>query len=165
MESIMKNLKFTTFLLLLTFLFSFSVFAQKSDEAKSSVGKFDENLAKKLGADEYGMKQYVFVFLKTGKAKIEDAKKVHELQNGHLKNIGRLAEAGKLIVAGPFIEGGEMRGIYIFDVKTIEEAKELVKTDPAINAGIFDVEFIKWYGSAALMQVNETHVRIQKEKF
>ena len=45
-----------------------------------------------------------------------------------MANIGKMAEMGKLIVAGPFFGNDEMRGIYIFDVQTIEEAKALTET-------------------------------------
>ena len=159
----MKFSKNLMFVLLAVLVFSGAVFAQKETEKNPPKSEFNAGLAEKLGADDYGMKQYVFVILKTGKTKIEDKQKAQELQNGHLKNITRLAAEGKLVLAGPFIEGGEMRGLYIFDVKTIEEAKELVKTDPAINAGMFAVEFTKWYGSAALLEVNKIHSKIQKK--
>lgn len=154
-------------LLLALFIFSICIFGQteKNNDSRKTNQTFDADLAKQLGADEYGMKQYVFVILKTGKAKIEDAKKIKSLQNGHLKNISRLAEEGKLVIAGPFIEGGNMRGIYVFNVETIPEAEELVKTDPAIKEGLFDVEFTKWYGSAALMKLNELQKKVQKETF
>ena len=154
---------------LIVTIFAFSVCApgqtEKNGDAPKTNQSFDAELARKFGADDYGMRQYVFVVLKTGKAKIEDAEKRKELQAGHMKNISRLAEEGKLVLAGPFMEGGDLRGIYIFNVKTLEEAAELVKTDPAIKAGLFDVEMTRWYGSAALMNVNETHKKIQKKNF
>jgi len=57
-----------------------------------------------------------------------------------------------------------LRGLFILNVKTIEEAEDLVKTDPAVKAGIFVYEMTKLYASAALMQVNEIHGKIQKTK-
>ena len=81
---------------------------------------------------------------------------------GHLKNIGRLAREGKLLLAGPFLDKGPFSGIFIFDVTTIEEAKALVSTDPAVQAGMFTMELHPWYGSAALMQVVPQHARLQK---
>jgi hypothetical protein len=90
----MKNI-FHLLLLLLTVAFS---------SAQTENAKYDKALAEKLGADEYGMKQYVFVILKTGPAKIEDKAKVNELFRGHMENIGRLADEGKLVVAGPFMK-------------------------------------------------------------
>lgn len=129
---------------------------------KPSDPNYDAALAAKLGADERGMRQYVMCFLKTGPLKVDDKAKVAELMKGHFGMINRLAEAGKLIIAGPFMEGGDYRGIYVFDVKTIDEAKALTETDPSIKEGYFKVEFIKWYGSAALMEVNGTHKKIAK---
>jgi uncharacterized protein YciI len=123
---------------------------------------YDAALATKLGADERGMKMYVMCFLKTGPLKVDDAAKRAELMKGHFAMINRLAEEKKLVVAGPFSEGGEFRGIYLFDVKSIEEAQKLTETDPSIKEGYFKVEFIKWYGSAALMQVNDVHKKIAK---
>lgn len=45
-----------------------SLFAQKVDDKVADKPKYDADLAKKLGADPYGMKNYVFVILKTGPA-------------------------------------------------------------------------------------------------
>lgn len=125
---------------------------------------YDSALAAKLGADERGMKMYVMCFLKTGPLKVDDAKKRSELMAGHFGMINRLAAEGKLVLAGPFSEGGDFRGIYVFDVKTVEEAQKLTETDPSIKEGYFKVEFIKWYGSAALMEVNGTHSKLAKTK-
>lgn len=151
-------------LIIFVLTLSLCVFAQtdKKAEAGKTNSNYDAELAKKLGGDEYGMKQYVLVILKTGPTKIDDKAKIQELFAGHLKNIIRLADEGKLALAGPFTDGGNFRGLFIFNVKTIEEAKELVKTDPAIAAGLLEPEFIKWYGSAAVMNVNDTHKKIQK---
>jgi uncharacterized protein YciI len=77
-----------------------------------------------------------------------------------LKNIEHLAKKGKLVLAGPFLDGGEIKGIYIFNVQSIEEARELTKTDPAIKAGRLVMELHPWYGSAALKKVNEIHEKL-----
>ncbi len=124
---------------------------------------YDAGLAKKLGADDLGMRQFVMCFLKTGPLKVTDEVKRKDLMAGHFGMINRLAKEGKLILAGPFMDGGEFRGIYLFDVKTVEEAQKLTETDPSIKEGYFKVEFIKWYGSAALMEVNGTHTKIAKK--
>ena len=86
------------------------------------------------------------------------------LQKAHMDNIGKMAEAGKLVLAGPFMDDGELRGIYIFNVPTLEEAKALTETDPAIQAGSLVLELHPWYGSAALMKVNEWHGKLAKEE-
>jgi uncharacterized protein YciI len=131
-------------------------------ETESS--KYDAKLAKELGADEMGMKQYVLVILKTGPndASIK-GKEREEAFAGHMANIGRLAQEKKLAVAGPFGKNDfQYRGLFIFNVTTVEEARQLAETDPAVKAGIFIVDFIPWYGSAALMATDEIHKKISK---
>ena len=128
-------------------------------EPKSS---FNAELATKLGADEYGMRQYVMAFLKAGPNRDQGEEEAQTIQLAHRANISRLADEGKLSVAGPFMDDGEIRGIFIFNVTTIEEAKALTESDPAIKAGRLVMELHPWYGSAALMQVNETHKTLSK---
>ena len=125
--------------------------------------KYNAALARRLGADERGMRMYVLAFLKTGTAQVPAGKERDALFAGHMANIQRLAKEGKLFLAGPFEKNDqEMRGIFLFNVKTIEEAKRLVETDPAVRAGIFRVEMFLWYGSAALATIPETHAKIDK---
>lgn len=149
-------------IVIFSFIAATSLAAYAQQTPASSNPTYDAALAAKLGADERGMKMYVMCFLKTGPLKVDDAAKRAELMKGHFGMINRLAAEKKLILAGPFSEGGEFRGIYLFDVKTIEEAQKLTETDPSIKEGYFKVEFIKWYGSAALMEVNDTHKKIAK---
>ncbi|GAA0875810.1 hypothetical protein GCM10009118_22190 [Wandonia haliotis] len=126
---------------------------------------YDSELADSLGADAYGMRMYQLVILKTGTEVIEDKELVQKLFRGHLDNIGRLAEEGKLVVAGPLGKNElEYRGIFIFKLDNKEEIQELLKTDPAIEAGIFDVEILDWYGSAALPMYLPYHKQIEKEQ-
>ena len=127
---------------------------------------FDAELAKRLGADEHGMKTYVLCILKTGPkdAEITGAAR-DEIFKGHFANIGRLADEGKLAVAGPFGKNDKQyRGLYIFNVPTIEEAQKLVELDPAVKAGVFVPDLTPWYASAAVMISPETHKRLQKPK-
>lgn len=127
---------------------------------------YDAKLALKLGADAYGMKNYILVILKTGGTKIDDKAKSDKIFAGHMENIKSMAEAGKLSVAGPFGKNeNAFRGLYIFNVTSMEEAKELVSSDPAVAAGLLKAEYYSWYSSAALNQVNEIHNKIAKEKF
>lgn len=125
---------------------------------------YDSVLAQKLGADAYGMKQYVMAFLKAGPNRDQDSTTIAQLQRAHLDNIFRLADEGKLVLAGPFLDSGDLKGIYVFNVNTIEEAKALTESDPAVKAGRFVMDLHPWYGSATLMQINEMHKKVQKEK-
>ena len=128
--------------------------------------KYDENLAKSLNADDYGMKQYVFCILKTGSNTTATTEERNNYFKGHMENILRLAKEGKLAVAGPFMKNDKnYRGIFVFNVATVEEAKALVESDPAVAGNIFEYELTPWYCSAALMKVNEIHETIAKTKF
>lgn len=109
------------------------------------------------------MKKYVVAVLKPGKTEIKEAKERENLLRGHLRNVGRLVEEQKLFLSEPFDNKKEMRGIYIFDVRTIKEAKKLVETDPAIKDGLFSVEFHSWYLTAAILELSQFHKKSQKK--
>lgn len=125
---------------------------------------FDAELAAELGADAYGMRRYVLVLLKPGPNRDHEPELAAELQRGHMENIRRLAEAGHLVLAGPFLESDEMSGLFLFAVDTIDEARELTASDPAISAGRLVAEYHPWYGSAALMKVNDIHHELAREQ-
>lgn len=154
----MKLKVFITLSILLTTL----SFAQ---EKKKEKVKFNQELATSLGADQYGMKAYTIVMLTTGSTKIDDKAKMGALMKGHMANIGKLADEGKIIVAGPFLEKNKenYRGMFIFNTKSKEEAEQWVKTDPAVQAGVFSYEIFPWYGSAALPMYLKHHEEISKE--
>ena len=145
----------------LIFLLSLScgAFSQEANPA------YDEKLAKELGGNENGMKTYVFCLLKTGSNTTATKEERTRYFEGHMANINRLADEGKLVVAGPFMKNDKnYRGIFIFNVSTIEEAQALVDTDPAVKAKIFEAELTPWFCSAALMAVPKTHDKITKTK-
>lgn len=127
--------------------------------------KLDSAMIKRTGADPYGMKKYVMCFLKTGPNKSLSEDSVKKIVAAHLKNIQALSNKGKLVLAGPFTDGGELEGIFIFNVATVEEAKALTDTDPGVKAGIFSVELHPWYGSAVLMDVPLLHTKVQAKQF
>ena len=135
-------------------------FAQKDNP------EYDAKLAEALGGDDYGMKSYILVILKTGKNTSTDKKITDSLFRGHMDNINRLAESGKLVVAGPLGKNDKTyRGIFILNAKTVEEANVLLQMDPAIKANVFETELFTWYGSAALPEYLKAHSKIEKKKF
>jgi uncharacterized protein YciI len=131
--------------------------------AKSNLN-YDAELAKKLGANEMGLRNYVVAILKTGPndATVQGEERSKAFR-GHFENMTRLSNEGKLAVAGPFGKNDKtFRGLFIFAVPTVEDAKLLAETDPAVKAGIFIVEYVPWFGSASLMATPEIHKRIAK---
>jgi len=127
---------------------------------------YDSTLAKNFGADDYGMKTYILVILKTGSNTTEDKALKDSLFAGHLKNIRLLVDQNKLIVAGPLVKNEKTyRGIFILNVKTFEEANQLLETDPAVKEKLLDAELYQWYGSAALPDYLKASEKVSKYNF
>lgn len=150
----------------LTLLILFSAFFINLN-AQNEKQVYDSVLAKKLGADDYGMKTYVLAILKTGQNKIEAGPERDKLFKGHMANINKMADEGKLVIAGPMAEENELKyeGIFILNVRTIEEAKELLKSDPTIKEKVLDTELFLWYGSAAISEYLKVVKSIEKKHF
>lgn len=125
-------------------------------------GIYDSALATRLGADERGMRSYVLVVLKTGPAKLPAGPERDEMFRGHFANMKRLSDEGKLALAGPFDGVDGWRGLFVFAVTDIAEAKKLTETDPVLTKGEMVAEYHQYYGSAALMLVRETHDKLVK---
>jgi uncharacterized protein YciI len=155
-----NNMKKKLFLLLAIIVSFLSAHAQSSGQVYDSV------LAKTLGADEYGMKPYIFVMIIPGSNHLEKGAVRDSIFRGHRINIGKLAAAGKLVIAGPFEDNPKSyQGIFILNVKTISEAQTLLETDPAIHAKVLDTELYEWYGSAALGEYLKLQKKITKKQF
>ena len=155
------------FLPALFFTFSFLSLSCKENAAPGKITddvlRTDPIPADRYGADAYGMKKYVLVFLKRGPNPPADSTEAARLQQAHMANISRLADEGTLVLAGPFLEDGDLRGLYLFDVPTVEEARRLTESDPAVKAGSLRMELKSWYGSAALVAIPALHKKLQQE--
>lgn len=127
---------------------------------------YNKVLAEKLSGDEYGMKNYFLVILKTGENTTMTKELISESFGGHMKNINRLVEEKKLIIAGPLEKNeNNYRGIFILNnVKSIQEVKDLLQTDLAVKNGLLDYEIYTWYGSAALPEYLPVSDKIWKSK-
>ncbi|GAA4309485.1 YciI family protein [Nibribacter koreensis] len=91
------------------------------------------------------MKIYYMAILKKGPNRTHDELTAARIQDEHMAHINKMAADGKLTMAGPFMDDGEMRGIFIFNVKSLEEAKALTEADPAVKAGRLIMELHPWY--------------------
>ncbi|MEH6434089.1 YciI family protein [Massilia sp. DD77] len=134
-----------------------------AQQAAAPPPQYDSVLASSLGADERGMRPYVFVILKTGPSKMPEGAERTKMFQGHFSNMARLAAEKKLVMAGPLDGVDGRRGIFIFATPDIDEAKKMVATDPVIVNGEMVAEYHKLYGSAALMMVNDVHNKIRKK--
>ncbi|TXI90837.1 MAG: hypothetical protein E6Q34_08275 [Burkholderiaceae bacterium] len=151
-----------TLLALSAFAVTHSTSAQttaKTEQNSSSSG-YDAALAQRLGADARGGQKYVLVVLKTGPSPVAAGKERDEMFAGHFANMQRLANAGKLVLAGPFDGKDGWRGLFIFAVNNIDEARELTATDPVIIKGEMVAEYHAWYGSAGVMEIPAIHARL-----
>lgn len=133
---------------------------------KAQTNEYDSALAKKLNADDYGMKSYVLVLLKKGPIDITDTKMRDSIFRGHMANIKRLAAENKLVVAGPMGENEKgYEGVFVFNTADTTEARQWVNSDPAIQAKDLDAEIYEWYCTAALQEIMDIHKKIQKKSF
>jgi uncharacterized protein YciI len=97
------------------------------------------------------MARYIVGLLRRGPewtSEVTDA--TQEIQRGHMANIGRLVDSGELVLAGPFESDGDLRGLFFFNVETLEQARALTESDPAVKSGRLVVELIPWWGTARL---------------
>lgn len=156
-------------ILLLTsiWLCCFGSVAPASEPANSAADAakpgYDEALARSLGADDYGMRSYVLVILRSSDTPVPKGEARDAMFRGHFANMKRLADEGKLVLAGPLDGVDGRRGIFVLNVATLDEARRLVATDPVIEQGEMVADLHTYYGSAALMTINQLHERIAKK--
>jgi uncharacterized protein YciI len=74
----------------------------------------------------------------------EETPEVERLQAAHLAYAQKLHEAGKLILNGPVIDGGDLRGVSVLRVRSLEEAQALSDGDPSVKAGRLIAELHPW---------------------
>lgn len=149
----------------LTLLAATSAFAQAppaSPAQPPAASAYDAALAARLGADERGMRRYVFVLLKSSTTPVPKGPERDEMFKGHFANMTRLADEGKLVMAGPLDGVDGWRGLFIFATDDIDEARRLVSTDPVIVKGEMVAEYHRHYATAALMLLNGLHKTIEK---
>ncbi|MBW8847526.1 MAG: hypothetical protein JF607_21385 [Burkholderiales bacterium] len=151
-------MKLACTLALLCAIGPFSVHAQDAPPA------YDAAKAQAWGANDQGLRSYVFVLLKTGPKPMPAGPARDEMFKGHFANMARLAKEGMLVYAGP-LDGKEgLRGLFIFATADLDAAQRAVETDPVIVNGEMVAELHKHFGSAALLAVNEWHPKLIKPK-
>lgn len=92
--------------------------------------------------------KYYLVLLRRGPSWTpEVTPEVQKIQEEHLRHLRKMAESGKLLIAGPFGDQQDetLRGMCLYRVASIEEARSLAEADPAVKAGRLKVETLTWY--------------------
>ena len=74
----------------------------------------------------------------------EETPETEHLQAAHLAYGRQLIAAGKLILNGPMLDGGDLRGLSVLRVGSLEEAQALAEADPAVQAGRLNAEVHPW---------------------
>lgn len=105
---------------------------------------WSEDVMKKPAAPVKLTTVYLALLTRGAKWTPEKTPATEELQKAHLANIRRLADMKKLVVAGPFGDNGQLRGIFVFKVATLDEARALTETDPAVKAGRLAIDLHPW---------------------
>ena len=90
------------------------------------------------------LEQLVFGFLVRGPNATQDTAAAADIQKGHLAYMESLNKQGKLVMAGPFGDQGRARGVVVYRVKDLAEAKALAAEDPAVKAGRLALEAYPW---------------------
>jgi uncharacterized protein YciI len=67
-----------------------------------------------------------------------------QLQQEHQQYMEGQSKEGKLIVAGPFMVAGDRRGVVVYRVATMEEARQRAEGDPMVKIGRLAVELHPW---------------------
>jgi uncharacterized protein YciI len=90
------------------------------------------------------LEQLVFGILMSGPNRSQPKAEAEELQKRHLAYMADLHAQGKLILAGPFMDDGAWRGIVVYRVAGVDEAKQLAAGDPMVKAGRLAIEARPW---------------------
>lgn len=141
--------------------------AEDTATAPAANPAYDAALAQKVGADDMGMRKYVLVILKSSATPVPKGPERDAMFRGHFANMKQLSDTGKLAFAGPIGDRntgeGSWRGMFVFAVPTIDEAKALAATDPVLQQGEMVAEYHELYGSASLMLVPETYLKVARK--
>ena len=107
--------------------------------------------AAEVGPGGSEMTTYYVAFLYRGPAwTAEVTPETEKIQREHLANIQRMAAGGKLVLAGPFTDDGQLRGIFVFQGVSRQEAEQLCAGDPAVKAGRLKMELHPWYAAKGI---------------
>ena len=92
---------------------------------------------------------YFMAFLLRGPAwTAAESPELDRLQEAHLAYIEEMRDSGKLILAGPFTDNGDLRGLFLFDVNTLEEARALCDQDPMVRGERLRYQIHPWMTGA-----------------
>jgi uncharacterized protein len=81
-----------------------------------------------------------------GNAPSLDDETSDRIQRDHLAFYAAMRETGHVVTNGPVLDPPDqaLRGIAIFATESVDRARELASTDPAVQAGRLEVQAMSW---------------------
>lgn len=116
-------------------------------EALTAKGFKTFNHIDKTTKDTVLMQQYFMAFLKSGPIRGQNEEESSELQEQHVAYLKKMYELGYADISGPFGDNGNIRGITIYNVPTLEMADSLANADPMVKAGRLEIEIHPWWAA------------------
>jgi len=126
-------------------------------EVEKSMKQLKEELTKKgfqtfdyvdeTTKDTILMQQYFIAFLKSGPNRSQTKKEADSLQVLHLAHLSKMYKLGFADISGPFGDNGDIRGITIYNVPTLQLADSLANSDPMVKAGRLVIEIHPWWAA------------------
>ena len=99
----------------------------------------------KEGDTTYLMQQYYMVFLKAGPNRDQDSLSLAKLQQQHMAHLERMGNEGYASLIGPFEDSSDIKGIAVYNTRTLKEADSLANLDPMVKAGRLTIEVHPWW--------------------
>jgi uncharacterized protein len=91
--------------------------------------------------------KYQLVLLRRGERAADIPKsELESLQKQHIAHLDAMADAGAIVAAGPFDDQQDetFRGLCLYRVGSVDEARKLAEADPMVKAGRLRVEAMTW---------------------
>jgi uncharacterized protein YciI len=96
--------------------------------------------------------QLVLLRRPTNATSYDDAT-LERIQDEHVAFMTRLRDEGPLVTNGPVADQPDesLRGIAIYNADSLEDARSLAESDPAVRAGRLAVEIMTWFSPTQTM--------------
>jgi uncharacterized protein len=101
----------------------------------------------RLGQPPREFDTYQFILLRWPESRPSiSEEEADRLQALHLGHLDAMREQGLMVAAGPLSDQNDerLRGICIYRVGSLDRARELAESDPAVVAGRLEIEAMTW---------------------
>jgi uncharacterized protein YciI len=94
-----------------------------------------------------------------------DEESLDRIQAEHLAYLGALRDEGRIVTNGPVLDQPDesLRGLVLYCVGSLEEARALAERDPSVVAGRLAVEAMTWWCPAGSMVLPGRPVRLDDD--